>query len=145
MIEMVTFGEGLRVDGPNWGAQALPRLQQDWKVLPPGIHKPNSHIPGLMVYATLTVLSDGRGRASLEMNPMLPLIASSMGEQVSSGDMNVLANALQVGNAPIDETNPLALLGNVRVKEVAPGIGFNCFRLMGIIRYNPDVYRRRVS
>ncbi len=142
MIEIATFGEGLRADGPNWGQEALPHLQADWRVLAPGVvHYPDSHMAGMMTYTSVTALSDGRGRASLQANEMLPLLAPHLGEQVDPSIINTLTRILNAQNVPLDETNRFITLANMRVRDLAPGVGLGCIRLMGIVRYNPDSYR----
>ena len=133
MIEIVTFGEGLRLDDPGSWGRTLPYLETGWQRLEPGVHVLDKNINPVDRLATssITVMSDGRGRFSTVLNPYV------MTELIRAEGMSAIAKILSVTNLPIDERRRAQLLGNIKLSESMDAkFPIGCLRLMGVVRYN---------
>lgn len=140
MIEVVQFGQGYRIDGPNWGERARPYLEDGWRPVKPGINmlSPPFSDPGFST--KILALSDGTGRLSFDIDPR---VQEMLAARAQSGIL-ALGRVMAASGVRIDQDNPVQALVNGRVSDMlAAGswqAAHDSLRLMGVVRYTPENY-----
>lgn len=143
MIEFVSFGEGFRKDGADWGLRARPHLDRGWRRLAPGIHPLDNAATRNLVSNRLTVLSDGRARLTIAVDPAMRHIAEQIQVPMYAG------SALFRSAFPIDEEQRVVPIINLAIADLEAAARsyppppptletfMNMLRLTGVLRYNP--------
>lgn len=138
MIEVVSFGGGFRLDGPDWGQRARPYLENNWRELQPGVHMLD---PGgeFAIINKMIVHPDGQGHLAFEVDPQVQ--AAVIAE---SGAARILRlNFMGQRGMPIDENTRFRQIMNIPRQDlfaehrplflVPPSA-----LLVGLVRYNPS-------